>query len=847
MNIKLRYILLCFGLFFSIMLSAQSLKCQYWFDKDYDNIVETTTSMTTFDQTLDVSALREGVHHFFFRVRNNLGVWSPTLSHQFMKLSVGEQQQSQLAAYQYWFDGDITNAVTTDLEAGTSTVDAALDLSALRVGTHTVSIRSKDNFDRWSEVLTYMFVKVDLGDFVDTEIAAYQYWFDKDDAHAVKVDVEKGTTIISPSVDASGLADGAHTVCFRTVDTKGRWSSIMTHVFIKLTADAFADSHINCYQYWFDKNDAEAVSVAVPEGTTTINPMIDIPNIPDGVHTLKFRTKDTEGRWSSILSHTFFKVDQAVYNTSKVASYQYWFDNDFSTAVTASLDPQVKNLELHEFINVDNISLGDHSLSIRFCDTEGRWSAIVNNDVTIGIVGETADLAYDENLVKNGETIALDGWNQKECIVDGVSYTRMVADALMTNYSTSYEGNHTTDFDHQRIVFHGTSNSNGYIYQDILLNNFAPQTGNLKVDLYGTLSYYKTQGDYAGIEFGFYDENGVLIGSKVHYTNKDHEWPNTTAYVIHDKFSSLDVPTNTDYVRVSCYSVIKGSTGDNDGCILQVGLKATSNVVTINYSTNGSIVAPTSANYGEVAVSSVVPVKPGSIFLGWSTTEDGNVDFAPGELFTYKDGMNFSQGETTLYAIWEEELSYTRSTTADRYGTICLPKGANNADISGATIYSIAGKRVDGSGNPTSIVLEEVSDIVAGKPYIFLASGTELHVTYSGQAVAEAGSENGLVGSFTNQDVEEGMYLLSSNQIVMCGAGCSIGANRAYINMGEVQKYVDGSVSPAKMAVIGIDGTDGVSGVSIEGDAVRHNLSGIRVPSGTKGIVIVNGKKVVSK
>lgn len=847
MNIKLRYILLCFGLFFSMMMSAQSLKCQYWFDKDYDNIVETTTSMTTFDQTLDVSALREGVHHFFFRVRNNLGVWSPTLSHQFMKLSVGEQQQSQLAAYQYWFDGDITNAVTTDLEAGTSTVDAALDLSALRVGTHTVSIRSKDNFDRWSEVLTYMFVKVDLGDFVDTEIAAYQYWFDKDDAHAVKVDVEEGTTIISPSVDASGLADGAHTVCFRTVDTKGRWSSTMSHVFIKLTADAFADSHINCYQYWFNKNDAEAVTMSVAEGTSAVNQMIDIPGIPDGVHTLKFRTKDSEGRWSSILSHTFIKIDQAVYNAAKIASYQYWFDNDFTTAVTASLDPQVKDLEMYEFINVDDIPVGDHSLSIRFCDTEGRWSPIISNDVTVGVVGETVDLAYGENLVNNGETLSLEGWTQKKVTVDGVSYTKMVADALMNNYTTGYEGDHTTDFDSQRVVFHGASNSNGYVYQDIRLENFVPQTGNLTVDLYGTLSYYKTQGDYAGIEFGFYDENGILIGSTVHYTNKDHVWPETTDYILHDKTTSFVVPANTDYVRVSCYSVIKDSRNDNDGCILQVGLKATSNVVTINYSTgaNGSTIDPTSANYGEATVSSVIPFKPGSIFRGWSITEGGSADFAPGELFVHKDGIAYDQGKTTLYAVWEEELSYTRATTVGRYGTLCLPKAS--ASVEGATVYTIAGKRVDGTGNVTSVVLEEVSSLEAGKPYVFCATASELKVVYAGDATAEAGNDNGLHGTFVYIDVEEGMYLISNNEIVKCGTGCSVGANRAYIDMQEVAEYTEGTVSPAKIAVIGLDGTTGIDGLTVEGDAVRYNLSGIRVSSGTKGIVIINGKKIIKK
>lgn len=225
------------------------------------------------------------------------------------------------------------------------------------------------------------------------------------------------------------------------------------------------------------------------------------------------------------------------------------------------------------------------------------------------------------------------------------------------------------------------------------------------------------------------------------------------------------------------------------------------------------------------------------------STEEQTADF----VIVCPDDEHVDANSDGVCDVCDELVSYTRSTTAGRYGTICLPKGATAGNITGATFYSIACKRVNANNEPTSIVLEEVSNIEAGKPYVFLASGTELHVTYSGQAVTEAGSENGLVGSFTGCSVAEGMYLLSSNQIVKCGAGCSIGANRAYINMDGVQEYVDGSVSPAKMAVIGLDGTDGVSGVSIEGDAVRHNLSGIRVPSGTKGIVIVNGKKVVSK
>lgn len=198
--------------------------------------------------------------------------------------------------------------------------------------------------------------------------------------------------------------------------------------------------------------------------------------------------------------------------------------------------------------------------------------------------------------------------------------------------------------------------------------------------------------------------------------------------------------------------------------------------------------------------------------------------------------------------VCDELFYYTRATTEGRYGTVCLPKGATAANITGADIFSIAGKRVDESDNLRSIVLEKVSDMEAGKPYIFLASGSELKVIYSGEAVAEALADNGLVGSFEYCDVAEGLYLISNNKLVKCGPGCSIVGNRAYIDMGEVAPFVEGSVSEAKMAVIGLDGATAVDGIRIEGgEAIRHNVSGIRIPQGTKGIVIMNGKKMLKK
>ena len=193
-----------------------------------------------------------------------------------------------------------------------------------------------------------------------------------------------------------------------------------------------------------------------------------------------------------------------------------------------------------------------------------------------------------------------------------------------------------------------------------------------------------------------------------------------------------------------------------------------------------------------------------------------------------------------------ELLTYSRATTPERYGTICLPRGAEKANVSGATFYSIAGKRLDGEELPSSIVLEEVDDLVAGQPYIFLASESTLHVVYSGQIAEEAGRNNGLVGSYEECDVSEGMYLLSNNKIVKCGTGCGIDGNRAYINMAEVPEYVEGSIESSRMVVIGFDKATGLQTISAESHTPAYDLRGIRVPKGSKGITIIDGKKVTN-
>lgn len=194
---------------------------------------------------------------------------------------------------------------------------------------------------------------------------------------------------------------------------------------------------------------------------------------------------------------------------------------------------------------------------------------------------------------------------------------------------------------------------------------------------------------------------------------------------------------------------------------------------------------------------------------------------------------------------------YTRAVTPGRWGTVCVPGAVTAANISGAEIYRIAGKTVNAEDKPTSLKVEQVEDMEAGKPYLFLPSESQLSLTYYGSTIVNApDSENGLIGSFTGMDVAPGYYLLSNNKIVLCGANCNIAANHAYIDMDAVPLYTGGA--GVKSLDIYYDDPDGISLIpdtTPEGDGRIYDLSGRYIGNSQlrKGIYIINGRKMVIK
>ena len=253
----------------------------------------------------------------------------------------------------------------------------------------------------------------------------------------------------------------------------------------------------------------------------------------------------------------------------------------------------------------------------------------------------------------------------------------------------------------------------------------------------------------------------------------------------------------------------------------------------------------------ESAVVLNAPYKEGYEFDGWYE----NSDFSGAEVTTVDENTN-----GTLYAKWLEHF-YTRTVTNGDFGTICLPYGSSS--YSGAEFYEIAYLELQADGvTPKGIWLDEVTGALeAGKPYIFKATSTLLIVNYEGDAkLNPVDGKAGLTGTFIDipptNTVLEGNYMIADNKFWLCGTGCWLNANRAYIDKNTLHNNTTPVAAiPGRrrvsMNAAGENTTTGIDNLT-EGGAIAPNMEGTYDVLGRKmnepnntGFYIVNGKKVV--
>ncbi|WP_170266206.1 M43 family zinc metalloprotease [Phaeocystidibacter marisrubri] len=217
--------------------------------------------------------------------------------------------------YEYWFDDNQISRIRTYTSPKQNLlIDRNINTSQLSAGVHTVHFRFQYLDQTWSSVYSEYFIKRPVQTDENKRITRFEYWFD-DDAQNRKTlyrSLNQSWTI--NDIPTESLTLGVHVLHARSQDNSGRWSSVISQHFIKNQIDHASTNLMTMYRYWFNNDTITIKSVQLSPPSTILNlsTTLDLSSLPIGSNVLHLQSKDSTGKWSSILSDTINKLPNPV-------------------------------------------------------------------------------------------------------------------------------------------------------------------------------------------------------------------------------------------------------------------------------------------------------------------------------------------------------------------------------------------------------------------------------------------------------------------------------------------------------------------------------------------------------
>ncbi|MCX7743924.1 MAG: T9SS type A sorting domain-containing protein [Flavobacteriales bacterium] len=293
--------------------------------------------------------------------------------------------QKKIKSYEYWFDNNFSNRVITNISPVENfQLNSNIPTTNLNEGLHTFHIRFMDDSSKYSSILSSFFLKLGNLSTPTNHIVAYEYWFDNDYSNRIQGTVASQQNIqLVMNALANTLNVGLHTFHIRFKDSNNQWSSITSQFFLKSEQQANPTINMIAYEYWFDADYTNRITVSLP-GTTNAHILTNIPTnlLNNGLHTIHFRFKDNTGKWSSVLSQFFFKQGQSnSISTNLITAYKYWFDHDYFNHHHIQLPVPLNQLNLITQLDLTQLWKGTHQIHFQFKDTLGLWSSIITDTI----------------------------------------------------------------------------------------------------------------------------------------------------------------------------------------------------------------------------------------------------------------------------------------------------------------------------------------------------------------------------------------------------------------------------------------------------------------------------------
>jgi hypothetical protein len=327
-------------------------------------------------------------------------------------LSVHGQNITKL---EYFFDTDPGHGKGTAVSvtpATDVTANFSVDIASLSAGFHSLYVRgyippyqvtengNPTTKGGWSLTNVRSFYKQSFtttGNTALSPIVAGEYFVDADPGFGkgTGIPVSQGTdlTNIAFAFDITSLTTGFHKIYVRFRDANGVWSHIVVKSFYKESVSSNAGgslAKVTGGEYFIDTDPGfgKGIAVAVTQSTDINNLSFtaDVTSLQKGFHQLYLRFKDANGVWGQTNNRSFYKetITSLSSALAKVVRLEYFVDADpgFGKGTKVAVTPTL-NDSLSFFMDMTNVSIGNHKVYVRAQDEQGVWSMISSGNFKI--------------------------------------------------------------------------------------------------------------------------------------------------------------------------------------------------------------------------------------------------------------------------------------------------------------------------------------------------------------------------------------------------------------------------------------------------------------------------------
>lgn len=230
-----------------------------------------------------------------------------------------------------------------------------------------------------------------------------------------------------------------------------------------------------------------------------------------------------------------------------------------------------------------------------------------------------------------------------------------------------------------------------------------------------------------------------------------------------------------------------------------------------------------------------------SLTIGFTSTKTGATDYAWRK---YNDAQSTGDRREGWWCATGFKLAFVPAYQREQAGwqTLCLPYAAVPSD--NVRVYELAG--IDSTG--TAVILSEVSEMVAGKPYVYYSYDGLAVFREKGNAVNNPVSAvNGLKGAFKPVALGSSHFVLRDGQWQRAAENDTLPASHAYLMDVNQLPFLPVSEESITLDIVN-SGVTGIAAASRQAQEKRaiYTISGHKVDKiRHQGVYIIDGKKVL--